>query len=94
MKPDRILLDPTAELAEVQRSRIDRSPSLDGLTIGLLDIAKPRGDEFLDRLEELLGERGLEVARFRKERFSNIASDALKQEIAKSCDVVVEALAN
>lgn len=94
MKPDQILLDPTAEASGVQRPRIDRPPSLDGLTIGLLDIAKPRGGEFLDRIEELLSERGLKAQRYRKERFSNIASEELKHEIANSCDIVVEALAD
>ncbi|NQU69045.1 MAG: hypothetical protein HQ514_00770 [Rhodospirillales bacterium] len=94
MKPDQILLDPTAEISAVKRPKIDRPPSLDGLTIGLLDIAKPRGDEFLDRIEELLVERGNRVLRYRKERFSKIASDELKQEIGSACDIVVEALAD
>jgi len=67
---------------------------MDGLTIGLLDIAKPRGGEFLDRIEELLSERGLKAQRYRKERFSNIASEELKHEIANSCNIVVEALAD
>ena len=34
------------------RERAPRPASLDGLTIGLLDITKPRGDVFLDRLDE------------------------------------------
>jgi hypothetical protein len=64
------------------------------LRFGLLDIAKARGDVFLDRLEELLGERGHPVRRYRKERFSILAPDALQQEIKAECDIVIEALAD
>lgn len=88
------LLDPTAETAPLLRPRRERPTSLEGATIALLDINKPRGDEFLDRLEELLAARGLRVERFRKPRFSRIAPDELKQEIAARCAAVVEALAD
>lgn len=88
------LLDPTAETAPQLRPRRERPQSLAGATIALLDINKPRGDEFLDRLEELLAARGLRVERFRKPRFSRIAPDELKQEIAARCAAVVEALAD
>ena len=88
------LLDPTAETAPQLRPRRERPKSLEGATIALLDINKPRGDEFLDRLEELLAARGLRVERFRKPRFSRIAPDELKQEIAARCAAVVEALAD
>jgi hypothetical protein len=89
-----ILYDPTAEAAPAMRPRIGRPKSLDGLTVGLLDIAKQRGVEFLDRLDELLTERGHTVKRYRKERFSNVAAPELRERIAKECDVVVEALAD
>ena len=89
-----ILLDPTAEVSPVARPRIKRPPSLEGVTIGLLDIAKPRGNEFLDRLEQLLGEKGLKVKRYRKPRFSQIAPTELKQQIGAECQVVIEALAD
>ena len=91
---ERVLLDPTAEVSPVQRPRIDRPTRLEGLTVGLLDIAKPRGDEFLDRLEELLAERAATVRRYRKERFSKIAAPELKREIAAECDIAIEALAD
>ena len=45
-----VLLDPTSERSPTIRPRLSRPDSLNGLTIGLLDIAKPRGDVFLDRL--------------------------------------------
>ncbi len=56
-----IFLDPTAELSPMARPLLPRLSSLEGKTIGLLDIAKPRGDVFLDRLEVLFVERGVKV---------------------------------
>jgi hypothetical protein len=89
-----VLLDPTSERSPVIRGRIARPASLEGKTFGLLDIAKNRGDVFLDRLEALLAKRGHKVKRYRKARFSIVAPEALKQEIRAGCDVVVEALAD
>jgi hypothetical protein len=89
-----VLLDPTSELSPTERPRRTRPASLDGLRVGLLDISKRRGDIFLDRLEELLGKRGLEVRRYRKPRFSILAPSELKQQIRKECDLVIEALAD
>jgi hypothetical protein len=88
------LLDPTGERQPVARQRVARPASLEGLTIGLLDISKPRGDVFLDRLEELLTGRGVEVLRFRKPTFTKPAPADLRHEIAVRCDAVVEALAD
>lgn len=88
------LLDPTAESAPGRQPRRARLATLEGARIALLDINKPRGNEFLDRLEELLAARGYEVARFRKPRFSAIAPVELKQEIAARCAAVIEALAD
>jgi len=90
----RILLDPTSERAPAQRERLPRLESLSGRTIGLLDISKPRGDLFLDRLERHLRERGANVKRFRKPTFTKPAPVDLRHEIAVSCDAVVEALAD
>ena len=53
--PSRILLDPTSERSLAVRERLPRPPKLEGLTVGLLDISKARGDLFLDRLEQRLG---------------------------------------
>jgi hypothetical protein len=94
MTDSQTLLDPTSELSPVQRPRRSRPSSLDGLTIGLLDISKKRGDIFLDRLDVLLRERGLSVRRYRKPRFSILAPTDLKQRIQAECDLVVEALAD
>ncbi|OGA69510.1 MAG: hypothetical protein A3G83_01280 [Betaproteobacteria bacterium RIFCSPLOWO2_12_FULL_68_20] len=89
-----ILLDPTSERSPVVRPRIARPASLAGKTFGLLDIAKNRGDVFLDRIEQRLKKSGHKVKRYRKARFSIVAPEGLKQEIRANCDVVVEALAD
>ncbi len=94
MSASRVLLDPTGEQAAATRERAPRPASLDGRTIGLLDISKPRGDVFLDRLEEQLTGRGLRVQRFAKPTFSKPAPIDLRHEIGTKCDVVIEALAD
>ena len=91
---EQILLDPTSELSPTERPRRTRPAGIDGLRVGLLDISKRRGDIFLDRLEERLHERGLEVRRYRKPRFSILAPTELKHQIRKECDLVIEALAD
>ena len=90
----RLILDPTSERAPAQRERLARLASLVGRRVGLLDISKPRGDVFLNRLEERLRERGADVARYRKPTFTKPAPADLRQEIAVHCDAVVEALAD
>lgn len=92
--PGRFLLDPTSERHPATRSRLDRPVSLEGLTIGLLDIAKPRGDVFLDQLESRLRERGARIERYRKPTFTKPAPVDLRHEIATKCDLVIEALAD
>jgi hypothetical protein len=90
----RELLDPTSELAPARRERAPRPSSLEGSTIALLDIAKARGDVFLDRMEELLTQRGLRVERFRKPTFTKVMPPSLLREIGTRCQMVVEALAD
>jgi hypothetical protein len=91
-----VLLDPTSERRPVERSRADRPRRLDGLAVGLLDISKPRGDVFLDRLETLLAARvpGVRATRYRKPTFAKVAPIDLRHEIATKCDLVIEALAD
>ncbi len=91
---NRTVLDPTGERSLVTRATATRPASLDGLTVGLLDISKARGDVFLDRVAELLGERGLRVERYRKPTFTKPAPVDLRHEISTKCDVVIEALAD
>jgi hypothetical protein len=89
-----VVLDPTNEQQSEVRQRQPRLASLEGRTIGLLDISKPRGDVFLDRIEQKLRERGAEVIRYAKPTFTKPAPIDLRQQIAVECDAVVEALAD
>jgi hypothetical protein len=89
-----VLLDPTSERSPSQRQRVERLPSLEGRVIGLLDIRKPRGDVFLDRLADLLAARGAEVRRYAKPTFTKPAPVDLRHELAVACHGVVEALAD
>ncbi len=88
------ILDPTSEQAPAIRERATRPESLAGLTIGLLDISKPRGNVFLDRVSERLAELGATVNRYTKPAFSKPAPVDLRHEIATECDAVIEALAD
>lgn len=88
------ILDPTSERHVAERERLARPASLEGLTVGLLDISKPRGDIFLDRIEERLVGIGAIVKRYRKPTFTKPAPVDLRHEIATECQVVIEALAD
>lgn len=90
----RLLLDPTNERTVLQRSLLPRPASLRGKTIGLLDISKPRGDVFLNRLEQRLTELGATVLRYKKPTFTKPAPVDLRHEIAMHCELVIEALAD
>jgi hypothetical protein len=88
------LLDPTSERVPTSRPRARRLRSIEGRTVALLDISKPRGDVFLDRLEDGLSARGVEVLRYRKPTFSKPAPADLRHEISVRCEAVIEALAD
>ena len=89
---DSVLLDPTAESQPVVRPRLAPPADIAGLTVGLLDIGKARGNVFLDRLEAGLKGHGLEVERFAKPTNTKVAPVSVSQAIAERCDLVVEAL--
>jgi hypothetical protein len=88
------ILDPTGEQTVVEREVLARPTSLDGLTVGLLDISKPRGNVFLDRVEERLRGLGAEVRRYSKPTFTKPAPVDLRHQITTECQVVIEALAD
>ena len=90
----RLLLDPTSERTVLQRTRQVRPDTLHGKTIGLLDISKPRGDIFLNRIEQRLIELGATVLRYQKPTFTKPAPVDLRHEIATQCELVIEALAD
>ena len=67
---------------------------LDGLTIGILDIAKARGDVFLNRLGERLGERGIAFKHYAKPTNTRPAPLPLPQQIATEVNLVIEGLSD
>lgn len=89
-----VLLDPTGERDVAVRGRLPRLASLGGVRVALLDIAKPRGDVFLDRIEARMHELGALVLRFSKPTFTKPAPLDLRQDIAAQCGAVIEALAD
>jgi len=92
---DLVILDPTAERSPLRRRLSDRESSLRG-PIGLVDIAKARGDVFLDELERLLRVRAPSeaIVRLRKPTFTKPAPPNLREEIAQRCRLVIQALAD
>jgi hypothetical protein len=90
----RLLLDPTNERTVLQRSLLPRPATLQGRTVGLLDISKPRGDVFLNRIEQRLTDLGATVLRYKKPTFAKPAPVDLRHEIATQCELVIEALAD
>jgi hypothetical protein len=93
-RPPRFVLDPTSERTPAERARLARPATLEGLTVALLDISKPRGDVFLDRLAQRLAATGATVKRYRKPTFTKPAPVDLRHEIATECEAVIEALAD
>ena len=87
-------------LDETPRDEARIAPRLDtiqGKKIGLLDISKPGGSHFFNRLEGLLKEKygAREVERFTKPTFTRPAPDEVIDRILKAqCRGVIEALAD
>jgi hypothetical protein len=89
-----VILDPTAERSPTVRPRLARPARLDGLTIGILDIAKARGDVFLNRLAERLREQGHAVRQYAKPTNTRPAPLPLRQQMASEVNVVIEGLSD
>lgn len=72
-----------------------RLASLKGKKIGLLDISKPGGSIFLDRLEEILRTKygAAEVMRTRKPTYTKNAPPQVIEQL-RGMDAVVEGLAD
>ncbi len=89
------ILDPTDERVPIERRITPRPDAITGV-LGLLDIAKPRGNVLLDELERLLSARlpDVEVRRYRKPTFTKPAPAELRGKMKSECDFVVEALAD
>jgi hypothetical protein len=76
------------------RERLPRPERLRGLTVGLLDISKPRGDVFLDRIDARLTELGIIVKRYMKPTVAKPAPVPLRQQIVGEVNLVIEGLAD
>ena len=72
-----------------------RLKSLAGKKIALLDISKPGGSFFLDRLQEILRTRygATEILRTRKPTYTKNAPQAVMDQL-RGMDAVIEALAD
>ena len=88
------LLDPTGEREAVSLPRMARPMSLDGLTVGVLDISKVRGDVFIEEVATLLEGRGIAVKRYRKPTVARTAPKEIEKAIVEEVDDVVEGLAD
>jgi hypothetical protein len=89
-----VLLDPTSEQSPASRERLIRPDRLAGLTVGLLDISKPRGDVFLDRLDARLTALGITVKRYMKPTVAKPAPMPLRRQIVGEVNLVIEGLAD
>ncbi|MCI0485113.1 MAG: hypothetical protein L0229_00655 [Blastocatellia bacterium] len=92
-----ILINPLNEAPRSESHPAARLSTLEGKTVGLLDISKPGGSVFLDRLESLLKERYKvgRVVREMKPTFAKPApGDVIDRLLAARCDAVIEALAD
>ena len=92
-----ILVSPMNEAVAAARLAAPRLDTLAGKTVALLDISKPGGSIFLDRIEHLLREEyhAGRVLRLRKPTFAKLAPQAVLDEIRlEGCHAVIEALAD
>ena len=87
-------VSPFDERRRVAEPLAHRAAALEGARVALLDISKRRGDEFLDRIEELLRARGAHTFRLVKEIFSKPAGPEILRRIANRGDLAVEGLAD
>lgn len=92
-----ILVNPLDETPRNRGRAAPRLASIEGRTIGLLDISKPGGNVFLSYLErQLKGRyRVRHVIRESKPTFTKPAPEELIRKIQEArCDAVIEALAD
>ena len=89
------IVNPMNETVLEAAAPAPRLTGLMGKTVALLDISKPGGSVFLDRIEQLLKSRyGVSrVIRAMKPSFAKPAPPAVLEEL-RGVDAVVEALAD
>lgn len=88
-------VNPLDEQASAARAAAPRLDTLDGKTLALLDISKPGGSFFLDRLEQLLREEHgvAQVVRVSKPTYTKPAPFEVLEGL-RFVDGVIEALAD
>lgn len=91
------LVNPLDETPRGSSTPAPRLNSIQGAKLGLLDISKPGGRQFLDRVASLLKDKygAAEVVRFQKPTFTKPAPPDVIDKILKSqVQGVIEALAD
>ena len=91
---NRTLLDPTGEHQPSAKKRAPRPKSLEGMTIGLLDIGKARGDVYLNRLDERFTASGITVKRYAKPGPSRLVANDVKQKMLSEVQAAIIGLAD
>lgn len=92
-----VLVSPFAETPHARGAQANRVDTLAGKKVALLDISKPGGSIFLDRIELLLKDRFKvdQVLRVMKPTFSKPApEEIINRIVSERVDAVVEALAD
>ena len=86
-----LLYDPTAARLDDGRQKLRTLDGLRGKVIGFIDNAKPNFDNLVDDLAELLVSRyGAGGVIKRKKRAASVAApEAMYEELAKQCDLVI-----
>ena len=90
------LLNPLAQGDISTKYLAPRLDTLNGKTMGLLNIGKNGSDAFLQRVEELMREAFdvADVVHIDKPTFTRPAPEELIEQLANRCDYVVEGLAD
>jgi hypothetical protein len=90
------ILDPLGFSEQTAKPLAPRLTTVQGKTVGLLDIGFPNGNLFLDRVEKLLKERYrvAEVVRRAKPSPARPARKEVREELASRCDAIIEALSS
>ena len=91
------LYDPTASPTMSQTTPLSsRVADLNGKVIGMLDISKPKGIFFLNRIAERIEAdfQPREIIRVMKPTFTRPAPEDIRKELEQKCDIVIEALAD
>ena len=91
------LVNPLDERVRPQANPAQRLDTLQGKRLALLDISKPGGSIFLDRLETLLTERygAASILRIAKPTFAKPAPDEVLAKIREAqVQATIEALAD